>query len=145
MLSEGVLRCASSASNSVFDTKVEVKRLDRSPIVSVIAKPRIGPVPNWNRNAAEMSAAMCVSSSVRKTRPKPAWTAGRARPCSGLTGRLLDHLGGLQQDFLGHGQPERLGGLEVDHEVERARLLDDWNTGALVGLPTVGSLDYFQA
>ena len=41
-------------------------------MTSVIAKPRIGPVPNWNRNAAEISDAMCVSSSVRKTREKPA-------------------------------------------------------------------------
>ncbi len=45
-------------------------------MISVIAKPRIGPVPNWNRNAAEMSEATWVSSSVRNTRPKPALIDG---------------------------------------------------------------------
>ena len=51
-------------------------------MTSVIAKPRIGPVPNWNRNAREMSAATCVSSSVRKTRLKPALIAARTPRCA---------------------------------------------------------------
>jgi hypothetical protein len=72
-----VCRRASSTSNSVFETKMEVNRFVRRPIVSVIAKPRIGPVPNWNRNIAEMSDAMCVSSSVRKTRENPVLMAAR--------------------------------------------------------------------
>ena len=36
----------------VFDTKIDVNRFDTRPMNSVTAKPRIGPVPNWNRNAA---------------------------------------------------------------------------------------------
>ena len=34
------------------------------PITSVTAKPLIGPVPNWNRNAAAISAVACVSRIV---------------------------------------------------------------------------------
>ena len=37
---------------------------------------------------------------------------------------LLDDVGRLEQDRLGDGQPECLGGLEVDDQVERGRLLD---------------------
>ena len=51
-------------------------------MTSVIANPRIGPVPNWNRNAAAMSDAMCVSSSVRKTRANPALMAARTPRCA---------------------------------------------------------------
>ena len=43
-------RC-SAISKSVFDTKIDVNRLASRPIVSVVAKPRMGPVPNWNRNS----------------------------------------------------------------------------------------------
>src|SRR6476661_4275638 len=39
-------------------------------------------------------------------------------------GQLLDDLRGLHQDRRRDGQSERLGGLEVDHEVEFRRLLD---------------------
>ena len=48
-----------------------------APNVSVVANPRIGPVPNWNRKAAEISDATCVSSNVQKTRPNPALTEAR--------------------------------------------------------------------
>ena len=41
------------------------------------AKPRIGPVPKLKRNAAEMSAATCVSTSVQNTRLKPALIEAR--------------------------------------------------------------------
>ena len=37
---------------------------------------------------------------------------------------LLDDLGGLEQHVLGDGEPEGLGRLEVDDEVELAGLLD---------------------
>jgi hypothetical protein len=37
---------------------------------------------------------------------------------------LLNDLGGLEEDVLGDGEAERLRRLEVDHEVERGRLLD---------------------
>ena len=65
----------STSSNIVRDTNTAVNTLDSRPMVSVVAKPRIGPVPNWKRNAAEMSEATCVSRIVRKTRSKPAATA----------------------------------------------------------------------
>src|SRR5690606_23330719 len=39
-------------SNSVRDTNTAVKTLVTRPKNSVVANPRIGPVPNWNRNAA---------------------------------------------------------------------------------------------
>src|SRR5919198_1711632 len=45
---------------------------------------------------------------------------GRGCPRSAA---LLDDLGGLHQDFLGDGQPEGLGSLEVDDEVELGGLL----------------------
>ena len=48
---------------------------------------------------------------------------------------LLEHLGGLLEDRRGHGQPKRLGGLEVDDEVKGGRLLDREVTG-------VGALQY---
>ena len=44
-------------------------------MVSVVANPRIGPVPNWKRNAAAMSEATWVSTMVQNTRSKPAATA----------------------------------------------------------------------
>ena len=49
---------------------------------SVTANPRIGPVPNWNKNAAEMSAAVWVSTRVQKTRLNPALIAARTPRCA---------------------------------------------------------------
>ena len=54
---------------------VEVNRFEINPKVNVTANPRIGPVPNWNRNAAAIKPATWVSTSVRKTRLKPALMA----------------------------------------------------------------------
>ena len=73
------LRCRrdSSSSNSVFDTKIDVNRLVSRPIDSVIAKPRIGPVPNWNRNARGDERRDVRVEQRQNTRPKPALT-GRA-------------------------------------------------------------------
>ena len=59
----------------VRDTNTAVNTFASRPIVSVVAKPRIGPVPNWNRNAAAMSDATWVSTIVSHTRSKPAATA----------------------------------------------------------------------
>ena len=55
MLRVAARRRDSTISNMVRDTKTAVKTLATSPMPSVVAKPRIGPVPNWNRNAAAMS------------------------------------------------------------------------------------------
>src|SRR5262245_40523789 len=62
------LRVAIASSNSVLEANVGVNRFDASPIERVTAKPLIGPVPNWNRKAAAINAATCVSNNVRKTR-----------------------------------------------------------------------------
>ena len=75
MLSCVTWRRDSTSSNIVRETNTAVNTFDSSPKDSVVAKPRIGPVPNWNRNAAAMSDATCVSRMVRKTRSKPAATA----------------------------------------------------------------------
>jgi hypothetical protein len=37
---------------------------------------------------------------------------------------LFDHPVGAGEEGFGDGQPERLGGLEIDHQLELARLLD---------------------
>ena len=73
-----VCACArrdSTSSNTVRETKTAVKTFDSRPIVSVVAKPRIGPVPNWNRNIAAISDATWVSTIVHQTRSNPALTA----------------------------------------------------------------------
>src|SRR5688500_16885951 len=53
---------------------------------------------------------------------------GRAEEICAAAGRagpgLLDDFGGLQQEGWGDGQPDGLGGLQVDDEVERGGLLD---------------------
>ena len=56
--------------------------MEIKPKNSVTANPRIGPVPNWNRNAAEMSAETCVSTSVQNTRLNPALIAARTPRCA---------------------------------------------------------------
>src|SRR4030095_15907011 len=73
-------RClrARTSSNSVRDTNTAVNMLDTRPITSVTAKPFTGPVPNRNRNVAEINAARCVSTSVMKTRSKLVVTADTA-------------------------------------------------------------------
>ena len=50
------------------------------PQNSVTAKPLIGPVPNWNRKAAAISAVACVSRMVSQTRSKPLVMAAFAGP-----------------------------------------------------------------
>jgi hypothetical protein len=44
-------RRAASASNRVRDTNTAVNTFDSRPKKSVVANPRIGPVPNWKRKA----------------------------------------------------------------------------------------------
>ena len=60
MLTVAARRRESTNSNMVRDTNTAVKTLAASPIASVVAKPRIGPVPNWKRNAAAISDAVKV-------------------------------------------------------------------------------------
>src|SRR5260370_1238140 len=48
-----------------------VNTLAIKPMVKVIAKPRIGPVPNKNRKNAETTVVTCVSIMVRNALSKP--------------------------------------------------------------------------
>jgi len=41
------------------------------PIINVIANPRMGPVPNWNRKIAAMIVVILASRIVLKAREKP--------------------------------------------------------------------------
>src|SRR5262249_38484822 len=74
------------------------------------------------RALAGMAAAHTPSAVRAQPRPCPARTGGD-RPS-------LDDLGGLEEHVLGDGEPESLSGLEVDDEVELARLLDGEVRGA---------------
>ena len=60
------------------ETNTAVNTLASSPMISVTAKPRIGPVPNCNSSRAEMSDETWVSTIVHHTRSKPALMAARA-------------------------------------------------------------------
>src|ERR1700758_166295 len=53
-----------------------------------------------------------------------------SRPTTRCTLSLLDHLVGAGKDRGLHGQSERLGGLEVNNQLECRRLLD-WQIGRL--------------
>ena len=52
-----------------------VKTLAIRPIVKVMAKPRIGPVPNRNKKNAETTVVTCVSMIVRNALSNPCSTA----------------------------------------------------------------------
>ena len=56
-----------------------VNTLAIKPIVRVMAKPLIGPVPNMNRKKAETTVVTCVSIMVRNALSKPASTAEAGR------------------------------------------------------------------
>ena len=57
--------------------------------------------------------------------------------CQGmLVGALVDDLIGPQEEGLGNGEPQRLGGLEIDHQLELVRLLD----GQVAGLGALEDL-----
>src|SRR4051812_39283571 len=59
--------------------------------------------------------------------------AGDTMSAAPLRLLLLDNLGGLLQDGLGDGEPQGLSGLQVDAELEPARLLD-WEVSRLRAL-----------
>src|SRR5688572_19313391 len=113
------------ASNIVRDTNTAVKTLAMRPKNSVVAKPRMGPVPNWNRNAAAISDAMCVSRIVTKTRSKLAPTACRALCSYALEDQHVrvdahadreDEAGDARQ---GHGRAEIRHEAKEDHQVHQ--------------------------
>lgn len=53
-------------------TKIAVNNEAKIPIDRVTANPRIGPVPNWNKNTAAISVVMFASSTDERAFPKPA-------------------------------------------------------------------------
>src|SRR3954451_4672187 len=61
---------------------------------------------------------------ARRSRPFAAATAKGFRPKAGISPALFDHLVGAHQHRLRHGEAERRGGLEIDHQIELGRLLD---------------------
>ncbi len=67
------------------------------------------------------------------------------RPLAELSGRAgsLDHLVGTLQQRLGHGETERPGGLEVDDQLEFARLLK-WQISGFGTLQDFTSVNAFQ-
>jgi hypothetical protein len=56
--------------------------------------------------------------------------------------RLLDHLSRLEQQRLGDREAQRLGGLHIDHEFERHRLLY-WEIPGLAPLRILGYTQHF--
>src|SRR5437667_2128718 len=68
----------STHSNKVRETKTAVNILETRPMTNVTAKPFTGPVPNRNRQTAEISAAKWVSTRVMKTLLKLVTTADTA-------------------------------------------------------------------
>jgi hypothetical protein len=83
--------------------------------------------------ASVTPAAPTAAAGVLRARRRSGAPPGRGCTTPGaafcrMLGRstprgLLDDLGGLEQHVLGDGEAERLGGLEVDHEIEGHRLL----------------------
>ena len=74
MLSPTSLR-ASTISKRVRETKTAVNILETRPMTRVTANPLTGPVPNKNKNVADISAARWVSTRVINTRLKLVNTA----------------------------------------------------------------------
>ena len=58
-----------------------------------------------------------------------------------MEGALLQDLGDLEHDLVGEGDAQLAGGLQVDHEVERHRLLD----GEIGGLGAFQNLVYINS
>ena len=52
MLNVAARRRTRTVSKSVRETNIAVKTLETKPKNNVVAKPLIGPEPNWKRNAA---------------------------------------------------------------------------------------------
>jgi hypothetical protein len=56
------------------------------------------------------------------------------------TASLLDYLIGARRQTRWHLDAERLGGLEIDHELELGQLLD-WQIGGLISFENAASID----
>src|SRR3974390_770010 len=87
----------------------------------------LNPTPHATAVYASCSALLPPHATLASGRPATALP----RPDShrliapALAGAFsLDHLVGTQQDRLRHGEAERLGGLEIDHQLEFGRKFD---------------------
>src|SRR5215471_7495502 len=70
-----------------------------------------------------MSASPPESGHVRCTRPCPLWANSGLMQCSKKSS-LFDHLVGAGEQRRWHGEAERLGGREIDHQLEFRGLLN---------------------
>jgi hypothetical protein len=75
-------------SKIIRETKKAVKTDAPRPTSSVTANPLIGPVPNWNRNRAEMIVVRWVSMMVANAREKPCSIDARAVFPSRISSRM---------------------------------------------------------
>ena len=93
-----------SSRTTVTDAKIDVQM----PIVSVTAKPRIGPDPSQNITSAQASVVSCESAMVMKARVKPASMAaiGRLAGAQLLADALVDQHVGVDR----HGDAEHQAG-----------------------------------
>jgi len=72
---------------------------------------------------APVNVRCCSNSAIIVRRSEVTLRAKtRLMQCSKKS--LFDHLVGAQQERFGDRQPERLGGIEVDHQLKLGRLLD---------------------
>ena len=102
--------------------------------------------------AAIPDAAFRRLAIIVRRRRGPIWASGTRRSFVGIPGerqceqwrsnpsagsvprlRSLDHLVGAHEDRWGHGQAQRLGGVEIDYQLESGRLLD-WQIGGVGAL-----------
>src|SRR5262249_45143453 len=60
--------------------------------------------------------------------------------CTAAILSLFDHLVGLRKQRRRHGEADRLGGLEVDHEIERC-WLHHWKFGGPFAFENSASID----
>jgi hypothetical protein len=81
------------------------------------------PLRRHGRLAREIS----VWGDTRATRVRTSFTSVRTevdQTLKWMMAGLSDHLGRLEEDGWGNGQPQGLGGLQVDDQLERGGLLD---------------------
>jgi hypothetical protein len=74
-----------------------------------------------------LGGASCKSSHVRNAplaAVGPKKVACRNGPLAEVTGPLFDDIVGERDELIWNGEAERLGGLEVNDQVEFSRLLD---------------------
>ena len=88
-------------------------------------------MPNWNRNAAEMSAATCVSTSVQNTRLKPALIDARTPRCASSSSLIRSKISTFESTPMPivRTKPampgQRHDGADVGHQAEQDDQVED--------------------